>query len=50
MKGISNRQKMIVKPRGSVQKHVSQMRDLQKAMVQEKGRSVSKGGFRRTKP
>ena len=50
MKGISNRQKMIVKPRGSVQKHVSQMRDFQKAMVREKGRLVTKGELRRTKP
>jgi hypothetical protein len=37
VKGISNRQKMIVKPRESVQKYVSQMKDLRKSVSPQKG-------------
>ncbi|MCX6134127.1 MAG: hypothetical protein NTU47_09975 [Ignavibacteriales bacterium] len=50
MKGISNRQKMIVKPRESAQKYVSQLKDLQRSATREGGRLVKKRGVNRNKP
>jgi hypothetical protein len=42
MKGISNRQKMVVKPRESVQKYVSQLKVLRKSMSPDKVRRVGR--------
>ena len=50
MKGISNRQKMIVKPRESVQKYVSQLKDLRKSVGSERGLAVKRRDVRNKKP
>ena len=50
MKGISNRQKMIVKPRESVQKYVSQLKDLRKSVSPETGRLAKRRDARNNKP
>jgi|GEM_PF-1433107 hypothetical protein len=50
MKGISNRQKMIVKPRESVQKYVSQLKDLRKSVSPETGRLAKRRDVRNNKP
>ena len=50
MKGISNRQKMIVKPREIVQKYVSQQKDLRKSVSPERSRLAKRRDARNNKP
>jgi hypothetical protein len=49
MKGISNRQKTVVKPRESIQKYISQQKTLRNAGVASDSRLARKVGGRRKK-
>ena len=50
MKGISNRQKMIVTPRESVQKYVSQLKNLRKSVSPERSRLPKRRDARNNRP
>jgi hypothetical protein len=50
MKGISNRQKMIVKPRESAQKYVSQLRNLRKSVTSDRSRSANRKDVKGKRP